>query len=55
MFLKFQSQQSEKGVTDHDKTAKRKQKTEHYGKIQRKYFVTIFSIPEQTSSKETFL
>ena len=55
MFLKIQSQQSEKGVTDHDKTAKRKPKIEHYGKIQRKYFVTIFSIPEQTSNKETFL
>ena len=47
MFLKIQSQQSEKGVTDHNKTSKRKQNI-------RKYFVTVFSIRERFLNGETF-
>ena len=43
-----------KGVTDHNKTAKRKEKIEHHGNIQRKYFVTVFLIRGQFSNGETF-
>ena len=39
---------------DHNKTAKRKQKIEHYGKIQRKCFVNVFLIGEQFSNRVNF-
>ena len=46
MSLKIQSQHRKKGVADHSKTIKRKQKIEHYGNIQREHFVTVFLIRE---------
>ena len=54
MSLKIQSQHRKKGVADHSKTIKRKQKIEHYGNIQTKYFATAFLIREQVSNGKTF-